>query len=78
MTLYIAATILFATGYGLTYSTLNAMVVNLAGERDLSAPVASQVFTLGYFVGLFGFPYVGILGPPLYKPLEHAHSDPGR
>ncbi|NTB87670.1 MFS transporter [Agrobacterium tumefaciens] len=55
--IYILATILFATGYGLTYSTLNAMVVNLAGERGLSIPVASQVFTLGYFVGLFGFPY---------------------
>ena len=56
--LYIGATILFATGYGLTYSTLNAMAVNLAEERSLSVPVASQVFTLGYFVGLFGFPYV--------------------
>lgn len=55
--LYIFATVLFATGYGLTYSTLNAMVVNLAGERGLSIPVASQVFTLGYFVGSFGFPY---------------------
>ncbi len=56
--LYVVATILFATGYGLTYSTLNAMVVNLAGTRGLSIPVASQVFTLGYFVGLFGFPFV--------------------
>lgn len=55
--LYVSATVLFATGYGLTYSTLNAMVVNLAGERGLSIPVASQVFTLGYFVGSFGFPY---------------------
>ncbi|MDQ0396343.1 MFS transporter [Labrys monachus] len=55
--LYVVATILFATGYGLTYSTLNAMVVNLAGECGLSVPVASQVFTLGYFIGLFGFPY---------------------
>lgn len=56
--LYVAATVLFATGYGLTYSTLNAMVVNLAGESNLSVPVASQVFTLGYFAGAFGFPYV--------------------
>ncbi|MFH6783358.1 MULTISPECIES: MFS transporter [Methylobacterium] len=56
--LYAVATILFATGYGLTYSTLNAMVVNLAGERGLSIPAASQVFTLGYFVGLFGFPFI--------------------
>ncbi|MCG2599611.1 MFS transporter [Achromobacter insuavis] len=56
--LYVGATVLFATGYGLTYSTLNAMVVNIAGESDLSMPVASQVFTLGYFAGAFGFPYV--------------------
>ncbi|WP_246102329.1 MFS transporter [Methylobacterium terricola] len=53
---YSVATVLFATGYGLTYSTLNAMVVSLAAARGLSIPVASQVFTLGYFVGLFGFP----------------------
>lgn len=56
--LYVGATVLFATGYGLTYSTLNAMVVNLAGESNLSIPVASPVFTLGYFAGAFGFPYV--------------------
>lgn len=56
--LYVGATVLFATGYGLTYSTLNAMVVNFAGESNLSIPVASQVFTLGYFAGAFGFPYV--------------------
>lgn len=58
VSLYLVATALFAIGYGLTYSTLNAMVVNFAGERGLSVPVASQVFTLGYFIGLFGFPYV--------------------
>ena len=56
--LYIAATVLFATGYGLTYSTLNAMAVNLAEAAKISVPVASQVFTLGYFAGAFGFPYV--------------------
>ncbi len=56
--LYIAATVLFAIGYGLTYSTLNAMIVNLADERGLSVPVASQVFTIGYFIGAFGFPYI--------------------
>lgn len=58
MTLYIMATLLFAIGYGLTYSTLNAMIVNLADERGLSIPVASQVFTIGYFIGAFGFPYI--------------------
>jgi MFS family permease len=57
--LYALATVIFATGYGLTYSTLNSMVVNMAGDVRLSVPVASQVFTLAYFIGLFGFPYVG-------------------
>lgn len=56
--LYIIGTIIFAVGYGLSYSTLNGMAVNLAGERSLSASVSSQVFTIAYFVGLFGFPYV--------------------
>lgn len=56
--LYGAATILFATGYGLTYSTLNAMAVNIAEALGIPVAVASQVFTLGYFAGAFGFPYV--------------------
>lgn len=56
--LYGIAAILFATGYGLTYSTLNAMAVNLAQALGLPVAVASQVFTLGYFAGAFGFPYV--------------------
>jgi len=33
-------------------------VVDLAERRSLAIPVASQVFTLGYFVGLFGFPLI--------------------
>ncbi|WP_336694362.1 MFS transporter [Delftia acidovorans] len=56
--LYALASLLFAVGYGLTYSTLNAMVVNMAESLEISIPVASQVFTLGYFAGAFGFPYV--------------------
>lgn len=62
MALYVAASFLFATGYGLTYATLNAMAVNVAQACGLPVPIASQVFTLGYFVGVFGFPYVaGVL-----------------
>ncbi|WP_035664660.1 MFS transporter [Bradyrhizobium sp. Ec3.3] len=57
--LYILAAAIFATGYGLSYSTLNGMAVNLAGERGLSVPVTSQIFTLAYFLGLFGFPFLG-------------------
>nr|WP_246756966.1 MFS transporter [Bradyrhizobium neotropicale] len=54
----IAATVLFA-GYGLSYSTLNTIAVNLAGEHGVSVPTTSQIFTLAYFIGLFGFPMVG-------------------
>ncbi|WCM23159.1 MFS transporter [Paraburkholderia bryophila] len=57
-TLYIVATVLFATGYGLSYSTLNGMAVNLAGDQGISVPVTSQIFTLAYFVGLFGCPFL--------------------
>lgn len=57
--LYVAATVVFATGYGLSYSTLNGMAVNLAGEQGVSVPVTSQIFTLAYFIGLFGFPFIG-------------------
>ncbi|MCE4062344.1 MFS transporter [Pandoraea sputorum] len=56
--IYVVATVLFATGYGLTYATLNAMAVNVAETLGISAAVASQVFTLGYFAGAFGFPFV--------------------
>ncbi|WP_083632614.1 MFS transporter [Bradyrhizobium sp. NAS96.2] len=55
---YILGTTMFALGYGLSYSTLNGMLVFIAGEDERSLAVASQVFTLSYFVGLFGFPYV--------------------
>lgn len=59
ISIYILAATIFATGYGLSYSTLNGMAVNLAGERGLSVPVTSQIFTLAYFLGLFGFPFIG-------------------
>ncbi|MGY8678588.1 MFS transporter [Bradyrhizobium sp. UFLA05-153] len=57
--LYLLAAAIFATGYGLSYSALIGMAVNLAGERGLSVPVTSQLFTLAYFLGLFGFPSLG-------------------
>ncbi|MGY3533299.1 MULTISPECIES: MFS transporter [Bradyrhizobium] len=56
--IYILGTAIFALGYGLSYSTLNGMVVFIAGTDGTSLAVASQVFTLSYFVGLFGFPYI--------------------
>ncbi|WP_420969707.1 MFS transporter [Bradyrhizobium sp. B120] len=55
---YILGTTIFALGYGLSYSTLNSMVVYIAGFDGTSLAIASQVFTLAYFIGLFGFPYI--------------------
>ncbi|WP_342723655.1 MFS transporter [Bradyrhizobium sp. B097] len=55
---YILGTTMFALGYGLSYSTLNSMVVHIAGNDGTSLAIASQVFTLSYFIGLFGFPYI--------------------
>ncbi|WP_375784729.1 MFS transporter [Bradyrhizobium sp. Pha-3] len=55
---YILGTTMFALGYGLSYSTLNSMVVHIAGIDGTSLAIASQVFTLSYFIGLFGFPYI--------------------
>ncbi|WP_245287087.1 MFS transporter [Bradyrhizobium sp. Tv2a-2] len=57
--LYITATAIFAVGYGLSYATLNGMAVNLADGQGLSVPVTSQMFSLAYFLGLFGFPLLG-------------------
>ncbi|VWC78763.1 MFS transporter [Burkholderia lata] len=60
--LYVIGSFVFAIGYGLSYSTLNGMAVNLANEKGLSASASSQVFTIAYFTGLFGFPYIaGVL-----------------
>ncbi|WP_261841292.1 MFS transporter [Aliamphritea ceti] len=56
-TVFIATTVVFALGYGLTYSVLNGVVANIK-ESDLLQP-ALLVFPLAYFVGLYGFPFIG-------------------
>ena len=56
--IWIAATLVFSIGCELNYSALNALVAGLAERDALPTPVASQVFTIGYFVGLLGFPLV--------------------
>ncbi|WP_225646223.1 MFS transporter [Bradyrhizobium australafricanum] len=56
--IYIIGTMVFALGYGLSYSTLNSMAVDLADRDGTPLAIASQVFTLSYFVGLFGFPSI--------------------
>ena len=54
---YSATTVLFAFGYGLTYSVLNGIVANIE-QQDL-APPALLVFPLAYFLGLYGAPFLG-------------------
>lgn len=62
LAMHAAACVLFSLGYGLTYATMNAMAVQVATDLGQSPAAASQVFTIGYFVGLFGFPWVaGVL-----------------
>ncbi len=54
---YGATTVLFAVGYGLTYSVLNGIVANI-DRQDLVSP-ALLVFPLAYFLGLYGAPFLG-------------------
>ena len=55
--MYLVATLIFACGYGLSYATLNSMVIDLAEQYAVPLSISSQVFTLSYFIGIFGFPY---------------------
>ena len=57
--LYMLSSALFAIGYGLSYSTLNAIAINIAEATELPISVSSQIFTLFYFAGIFGFPFIG-------------------
>ena len=54
---YGATTVLFAVGYGLTYSVLNGIVANIE-QHELASP-ALLVFPLAYFLGLYGAPFLG-------------------
>lgn len=56
--LYILASATFAVGYGLSYSTLNTIAVNIAEANGLPISASSQIFTLFYFVGIFAFPFI--------------------
>ena len=55
--IYGATTVLFAVGYGLTYSVLNGIVANI--EQQALASPALLVFPLAYFLGLYGAPFLG-------------------
>jgi MFS family permease len=54
---YALAAFLLAIGYGITYALIKAIVANEA-PPGLSAQ-AMQMFNLSYFVGIFGFPFLG-------------------
>jgi predicted MFS family arabinose efflux permease len=54
---FIITTIIFGVGYGLTYSVLNGIVANIKQTDHLQA--ALLIFPLAYFIGLYGFPYIG-------------------
>ncbi len=53
---YIACAVLFAVGYGASYPILVAMAANDA--QDGLVPQTLQLFSLTYFIGIFGFPYI--------------------
>lgn len=57
---YALSAMFFGIGYGLAYSVLNGIVANSVDPEI--QPQALQVFTLAYFLGLFGFPAIaGVL-----------------
>jgi MFS family permease len=51
---YLLAAITLGVGYGLTYSVINGLVANEAPPGSTSQ--ALLLFSLAYFVGVFGFP----------------------
>lgn len=52
--IYTTAAVLLGVGYGLTYSIINGQVANEAPEG--LTPQALLLFSLSYFIGVFGFP----------------------
>ena len=54
--LYILVAVLFGLGYGVSYPILVAMAANDADEGFL--PQCLQLFSLTYFIGIFGFPLI--------------------
>ncbi|MGE7960105.1 MFS transporter [Pseudomonas sp. NPDC089530] len=51
---YLLAAVLLGVGYGLTYSVINGLAANEAPPG--STPQALLLFSLAYFIGVFGFP----------------------
>ncbi|GLO15528.1 MFS transporter [Pseudomonas putida] len=53
---YILAAVILGIGYGLTYSVINGLAANEAPEGTTTQSLL--LFSLSYFVGVFGFPYL--------------------
>ncbi|MNS19001.1 Major Facilitator Superfamily protein [compost metagenome] len=51
---YLLAAVLLGVGYGLTYSVINGLAANEAPAGTTSQ--ALLLFSLAYFIGVFGFP----------------------
>ncbi|MFJ7144058.1 MFS transporter [Pseudomonas protegens] len=55
-TSYLLAAVILGVGYGLTYSVINGLAANEAPAGSTSQ--ALLLFSLSYFVGVFGFPWL--------------------
>jgi len=53
---YLLAAITLGVGYGLTYSVINGLAANEAPIG--TTPQALLLFSLAYFIGVFGFPFL--------------------
>lgn len=53
---YVLAAVILGIGYGLTYSVINGLAANEAPTGTTSQ--ALLLFSLSYFVGVFGFPWL--------------------
>ncbi|MGC5700425.1 MFS transporter [Pseudomonas sp. NFXW11] len=53
---YLLAAVLLGVGYGLTYSVINGLAANEAPPGSTSQSLL--LFSLSYFVGVFGFPWL--------------------
>ncbi len=53
---YATASILYGLGYGLLYSVINGQVANESPSQCV--PQAIALFSMGYFIGLFGMPFI--------------------
>jgi len=53
---YLLAAAVLGGGYGLTYPIINVLAANEAPPQD--APQSLLLFSLSYFIGIFGFPMI--------------------